>query len=193
MNDRWQRRMKPEDRRRRAYGMPRRNWVVVVIIIAAIGIWQMRGGCTSFDVAPDLRNYSRTEFEAAKVLMTAGYAIVTTPAACQQQFDVFDKDEDWKAAVDGWNDRHQGIMEKVIQISQETGLSGTRGQSAVQNGALRLVEARLGQWEGREAEQCGQFVDQMNNGIWDLRALPELPNMIAAIEAAPAAGKDTDN
>lgn len=193
MNDRWQRRMKPEDRRRRAYGMPRRNWVVVVIIIAAIGIWQMRGGGTSFDVAPDLRNYSRTEFEAAKVLMTAGYAIVTTPAACQQQFDVFDKDEDWKAAVDGWNDRHQGIMEKVIQISQETGLSGTRGQSAVQNGALRLVEARLGQWKGREAEQCGQFVDQMNNGIWDLRALPELPNMIAAIEAAPAAGNDTDN
>lgn len=193
MNDRWQRRMKPEDRRRRAYGMPRRNWVVVVIIIAAIGIWQMRGGGTSFDVAPDLRNYSRTEFEAAKVLMTAGYAIVTTPAACQQQFDVFDKDEDWKAAVDGWNDRHQGIMEKVIQISQETGLSGTRGQSAVQNGALRLVEARLGQWKDREAEQCGQFVDQMNNGIWDLRALPELPNMIAAIEAAPAAGNDTDN
>jgi hypothetical protein len=84
-------------------------------------------------------------------------------------------------------------MEKVIRISQETGLSGTRGQSAVQNGALRLVEARLGQWEGREAERCSEFVDQMNNGIWDLRALPELPNMIATIEGAPATGKDAAN
>jgi hypothetical protein len=189
MNDRWQRRLKPEDRRRRAYGLPRRNWVVIVIIIAAIAVWQYRGGGTSFDVAPDLRNYSRTEFEAAKMLMTAGYAIVTTPAACQQQFNIFDSDDDWKSAVDAWNDRHQSLMEKVIQISQETGLSGTRGQGAVQNGALRLVQARLGQWKGHEAEQCGNFVDQMNNGIWDLDALPELPNLIAAIEAAPAQDK----
>lgn len=193
MNDRWQRRLKPENRQRRAYGMPRRNWVVVVIIIAAIGVWQMRGGGTSLDVAPDLRNYSRTEFEAAKVLMTAGYAIITTPAACQQQFDAFDDDADWETAVKSWNDRHEELMEKVIRISQETGLSGTRGQSAVQNGALRLVEARLGQWEGREAERCSEFVDQMNNGIWDLRALPELPNMIATIEGAPATGKDAAN
>lgn len=189
MNDRWQRRMKPEDRRRRAYGLPRRNWMVIVIIIAAIAVWQYRGGGTAFDVAPDLRNYSRTEFEAAQMLMTAGFAIVTTPAACQQKFDVFDDDNDWKSAVEAWNDRHQPLMEKVIKISQETGLSGTRGQSAVQNGALRLVETRLAQWKGREAAQCGNFVDQMNNGIWDLGALPELPNFIAAIEAAPAQGK----
>jgi hypothetical protein len=190
MNDRWQRRLKPEDRRRRAYGLPKRNWMVIVIIIAAIAVWQYRGGGTSFDVAPDLRNYSRIEFEAAQMLMTAGFAIVTTPAACQQQFKVFDNEDDWKSAVDSWNDRHQPLMEKVIRISEETGLSGTRGQSAIQNGALRLVETRLGQWKGREAEQCGNFVDQMNNGIWDLNALPELPNMIAAVEAAPASGKD---
>jgi len=47
----------------------------------------------------------------------------------------------------------------------------------------------LTQWKGREAVQCGNFVDQMNNGIWDLDALPELPNFIAVIEAAPAQGK----
>jgi len=193
MNDRWQRRMKPDEHRRRAYGMPRRNWVVVVIIIAAVAIWQYRGGGTSFDVAPDLRNYSRAEFEAAKVLMTAGFAIITTPAACQQKFGVFDDDNDWKTAVESWNDRHQPLMEKVIQISQETGLSGTRGQNAIQNGALRLVETRLAQWKGHEAEQCGFFVEQMNNGIWDLTVLPELPNLIATVQAAPASEEEVAN
>ncbi|NQV80294.1 MAG: hypothetical protein HQ495_07055 [Alphaproteobacteria bacterium] len=186
LNDHWQRKLKPDENRRRAYGLPRRNWIVVVIIIAALAIWQYRGGGTSFDVAPDLRNYSREEFDAAKILMTAGFAIVTTPAACQQQFDAFNNDESWKSAVESWNDRHQTLMAKVLQISEETGLSGTRGRDALRNDSLRLVNARISQWQGREAEQCARFVDQMNNGIWDLTVLPELPNLIAAVEAAPA-------
>ena len=171
--------------------MPRRNWVVVVIIIAAIAVWQYRGGGTSFDVAPDLRNYSRDEFDAAKVLMTAGFAIVTTPAACQQKFDAFVDDGVWETAVAAWNDRHEAIMAKVLQISQETGLSGARGRDAMRNDALRLVETRLRQWQGREAIQCARFVEQMNGGIWDLTALPELPNMIATVEAAPAEPKES--
>lgn len=171
--------------------MPRRNWVVVVIIIAAIAVWQYRGGGTSFDVAPDLRNYSRDEFDAAKVLMTAGFAIVTTPAACQQKFDAFEDDRVWETAVAAWNDRHEALMAKVLQISQETGLSGARGRDAMRNDALRLVETRLRQWQGREALQCIRFVEQMNSGIWDLTALPELPNMIATVEAAPAEPKES--
>lgn len=190
MNDRGQRRLDPGRKGRRGYGLPRRNWIVVVIIIAALAIWQYRGGGTSFDVAPDLRNYNRAEFDAARMLMTAGFAIITTPAACQQQFDAFDGDDAWKAAVESWNDRHQDVMAKVVRISEETGLSATRGRDAVQNDALLLVEARLNQWQGREADECARFVAQMNDGLWDLRALPELPNFIATIEAAPADGKD---
>ncbi len=190
MSDPWQRPLKPGERRRREFGMPRRNWVVVVIIIAALAVWQYRGGGTSFDVAPDLRNYSRDEFDAAKLLMTAGFAIVTTPAACQQKFNAFDDDSVWQTAVSAWNDRHDALMAKVLRISQETGLSGARGRDSMRNDSLRLVETRLRQWEGREALQCRRFVEQMNGGIWDLTALPELPNLIATVEAAPADPKE---
>ena len=66
-------------------------------------------------------------------------------------------------------------MAKVLRISQETGLSGARGRDSMRNDSLRLVETRLRQWEGRETLQCRRFVEQMNGGIWDLTALPELP------------------
>ncbi len=193
MNDheRWQPpRLKAEEHRRRAFGVPLRNWVVVVVIVAVLGIWQLRGGGTSFDVAPDLRNYSRTEYDAAKFLMTAGFAIVTTPAACQQKFDAFDGNEDWKAAVNAWNDRHEPLMTKVIAISQETGLSGGRQRNALQDDALRLVDTLLARWQGRIKEECARYVDQLNDGLWDLANLPEFADHIITIEAAPAETDD---
>lgn len=184
--DRRFRRLNRNEQERRAY-MPRRNWIVVVLIIGIIAIWQLRGGGTSFDVAPDLRHFSRAEYDAARMLMTAGFAIVTTPAACQQKFDAFAGDEEkWESAVRAWNERHDSLMDKVLQISQSTGLSAARNREAVQNDALRLVETRLAQWRGHEKDECARFVLQMNDGIWDLPALPELPNMIATVVDAPA-------
>ena len=163
--------------------MPKRNWIVLIVIIVAIYTWQRMSHDGPSLGEPDLRTFSSEDLDAAASTLVFGLSVVTTPATCGRDHAAY-PEATWRPVVDAWNDRNQALLETVIRILEDTG--AVRDRRRHEDEAKRQVGERVALWKGREAEACGQFLDEIAGGRWDIARNPTTAGSVALIEAASA-------
>ncbi|MBM3504146.1 MAG: hypothetical protein FJX65_09750 [Alphaproteobacteria bacterium] len=164
--------------------MPKRNWLILIVVIVAIYTWQRMAQDGPSYSEPDLRTYSGDELEAARRLMIDGLATISTPGACARDHQAFDE-ATWKPVVDAWGDRNQGLLETVMRVLEDTG--AIRDRRRYESDAKAIVVVRLAEWRGGEREACRQFLENVKAGRWDL--VNTAGPVLATLEAARLKGE----
>jgi hypothetical protein len=163
--------------------VPKRNWIIVIVVSVAVYTWQRMSQDGPSMGEPDLRTFSSADLDAAKSTLVFGLGVVTTPATCSRDHGAY-PESTWKPVVDGWNDRNQALLETVIRILEDTGAARDRRRH--DDEAKRQVGDRLALWKGHEAEACGRFLAEVSDGRWDIARNPTTAASVALIEAASA-------